>query len=141
MIEFTVYGLPQPKGSARAFVIPGNGGRKPRAVVTSDNPKAKPWAADIKREAAAACGQKLFEREVPLRVMVSFAVTRPISAKPEKRPYPVVKPDVDKLARTVLDALVGIVMVDDAQVVQLHVTKRYALGPTHATISITEFKE
>lgn len=47
--------------------------------------------------------------------------------------YPCSKPDVDKLARTVLDALTGIIWRDDAQVVSLEIRKfydRYA----HATI-------
>ena len=40
--------------------------------------------------------------------------------------HPTVKPDVDKLSRSVLDALTGIVWVDDAQVVDKTVRKRYA---------------
>ena len=34
-------------------------------------------------------------------------------------------PDVDKLARCALDALVGVLIKDDAQVVALHLGKRY----------------
>jgi len=39
--------------------------------------------------------------------------------------HPVVKPDVDKLARALLDALTGVAYGDDAQVVEMHVCKTY----------------
>jgi crossover junction endodeoxyribonuclease RusA len=38
------------------------------------------------------------------------------------------KPDLDKLCRAVLDALTGILYLDDAQVVALAASKRYADG-------------
>jgi Holliday junction resolvase RusA-like endonuclease len=39
--------------------------------------------------------------------------------------WPASRPDVDKLARAVLDALTGVLYRDDGQVVTLDVTKRY----------------
>jgi Holliday junction resolvase RusA-like endonuclease len=43
--------------------------------------------------------------------------------------YPKVKPDLDNVAKAVLDAINGIVYVDDAQVINLVATKRYATDP------------
>ena len=43
--------------------------------------------------------------------------------------YPTGSPDVDKLARCVLDGLTGVVYVDDAQVVRLMADKCYARAP------------
>ena len=46
-------------------------------------------------------------------------------------------PDIDKLARCALDALTGIVFRDDAQIVDLHATKRYG-EPERAELTIRE---
>jgi hypothetical protein len=56
-----------------------------------------------------------------------FVFVRPESIKAHKRPYPVVKPDLDKLMRAVLDSLTGVIYVDDSQVVKAEPTKDY--GP------------
>ena len=49
-MTFTVWGIPQPKGSTRAFNIPGR--RFP--VVTSDNPKLKAWEKSVRTMAQQA---------------------------------------------------------------------------------------
>ena len=59
-------------------------------------------------------------------VSLGFAFLRPKSVSKKKRPYVTVKPDVDKLARAVLDAMTGVVFRDDAQVVKLEVEKQYS---------------
>jgi Holliday junction resolvase RusA-like endonuclease len=41
---------------------------------------------------------------------------------------PIKKPDIDNLAKSVLDGMNGIVWRDDSQIVSLHVTKVYASG-------------
>jgi Holliday junction resolvase RusA-like endonuclease len=43
--------------------------------------------------------------------------------------FPNVKPDLDNVVKAVLDALNGVVYLDDAQVVNLVATKRYATEP------------
>ena len=119
---FTVRGLPQPKGSSRAFVVKG------RAVVTSDNPKAREWAKTV-RFCLQDWTRGLLPAAVPVKLTLDFALPRPASVSARRRPAPTVKPDVDKLARTVLDALTGIVVADDAQIVELAVVKRYGQEP------------
>lgn len=52
---------------------------------------------------------------------------------------PVTKPDVDKLARAVLDALTGHAFRDDSQVVDLHVVKAYSDTPEAAGTLINVF--
>ena len=39
---------------------------------------------------------------------------------------PVVKPDVDNVAKSILDALNGIVYLDDKQIIELNIEKIYA---------------
>ena len=57
-LTFRVYGTPRPKGSVRAFVTTTPTGR-PRAIVTEDNTKTRPWAAlvaDAARQAMTLAG-------------------------------------------------------------------------------------
>ena len=39
---------------------------------------------------------------------------------------PVVKPDVDNVAKSILDALNGIIYLDDKQIIELDIEKIYA---------------
>jgi crossover junction endodeoxyribonuclease RusA len=50
---------------------------------------------------------------------------------------PTTRPDVDKLARAVLDALTGVVFTDDSQVVELVAIKRYATAEHGPGVHIT----
>ena len=49
---------------------------------------------------------------------------------------PLSKPDLDKLARAVLDALTGIAWVDDAQVTDLVAAKRFSPRPDQAGVHV-----
>jgi crossover junction endodeoxyribonuclease RusA len=124
VITFTVIGHAQPQGSTKAFMP--KGARYP--VVTSDNPNLKQW-----RQLVAYAAQQ-HASAGPLsggvRVMLDFALQRPKSL-PKRTSQHLKKPDIDKLARAVLDALTGILYRDDSEVVRLDVTKRYA-APTEA---------
>ena len=134
-VSLTVYGTPVPKGSARAFAIPGKGGARPRAVVVSDNKKSLThWQTQVANEARLAiktlmAGESVPEYHGAMQVTVEFAFNRPRSVKPAERPFPSVKPDIDKLARAVLDGLTGVLWNDDAQVVGLQLVKRYLPEP------------
>ena len=58
--------------------------------------------------------------------------------RPSASLFPAVTPDLDKLVRSVLDALTGVCFEDDRQVVGLLVTKRYAgETPVGMTCSVT----
>lgn len=65
---------------------------------------------------------------------LEFYFNKPKSAK--KRVHVVVKPDIDKLARAILDAGTGILYGDDSQVVSLSASKRYG-GPERVEIQMT----
>lgn len=119
-LEFTVFGKPQPQGSSRAFVTRGG-----RAVVTSDNPNLKDWRQQVGMAAQAAPGYAGALIEGPVRVSAAFHLSRPKS-RPKREQQPDRKPDLDKLARALLDGITGVVIRDDAQVCRLEVTKLYA---------------
>ena len=61
----------------------------------------------------------------PVSVDIKFFLARP---KSNKSTEPVVKPDIDNLAKSVCDALNGIVWKDDSQIVHAKITKEWAVG-------------
>lgn len=88
----------------------------------------KPWRKAI----AAACQNLLTEEHSlllgPLQVEVDFYLPRPASVRMTKRPLPIVPPDLDKLARGLLDGIgqSEVIWGDDSQVIELIARKFYA---------------
>lgn len=131
LLAFEVIGVAAPKGSTRSFVRKRKDGT-PYAATTNDNPRTSGWQTTIANCAAlelARAGQdgKFFEGPVVLEAW--FYLPRPKALLTKKRaaehvPH-TVKPDLDKLARALKDALTGVCWTDDAQVVDLFVHKRY----------------
>lgn len=157
MIRFTVIGDPQPAGSKRAFIVQATICRtcgykvedaekglpncpkcrqprpRPRAAISDDNTRSKPW-----QYAVAACAREAHHDQLltgPLRVTMVFYRPRPRGhygsgansgrLKPSAPLYPETKPDVLKLARGVEDALTRVVYTDDALIVEEHLSKRW----------------
>lgn len=121
---FMVRGIPIPKGSTKAFMRPGM--RFP--IVTADNPKTRPWANDVKlmaQQYAPAAGPW----PGPVRLDLQFFMPKPKSLPKTRPSWPVKKPDLDKLTRTIKDALKGVFYLDDAQVTDMHLRKRYHDAP------------
>lgn len=143
-LQIHVVGVPAPQGSHRAFVVKG------RAVVTQDNKRTRPWRQDVTAAVVNAMAEVAgFEPYTgPVRVTVDFFMPRPRyhfrtgkranELRPDAPGHVDKKPDVDKLARSILDALTSsAVFRDDAQVAELVVSKRYADAATGARITIT----
>jgi Holliday junction resolvase RusA-like endonuclease len=139
-IEFVAYGQPQTKGSARGFAMKIKGTNKYRAVITNDNKRTKGWEQAV-RDAAVAAAAGKFYADGALTVNILFGLVRPKSVKPSKRPMPCVKPDIDKLARSVLDGMTGAIFSDDAQVCRLTCEKKYVDGATFAQVTVSEVCE
>ena len=134
-ITFTVWGIAQPQGSAKAFMP--KGARFP--VVTSDNPKLKGWRQLVAHAAGlAAAGHGLIAAG-PVQVVAAFYLPRPKSLAKKATPPHLTRPDVDKLARATGDSLTGVLYSDDAQVVKLQVQKFYAEAgeAPHVVIAVT----
>lgn len=131
-VEFTVYGTPQPKGSARAFK------RGQRIIVTSDNPSLAKWESVVRFEAQriVAKDPRLFEGAVELAV--TFHLPRPASVSAKRRPHPTTRPDLSKAIRGIEDPLSGVLFRDDAQVVAIKASKVYTDGPAKAVITISD---
>ena len=124
--ETYIYGIPIPQGSSRAF---NRGGK---IVITSDNQHLKKWreyCAFVLRKDISA-GETL---DGAVAVDLAFYFERPKShlngSGSLRKGYSsshIVKPDLDKLVRAILDSgTAGLVWRDDAQVVRLTATKQY----------------
>lgn len=121
--EIRAYGDPQPQGKLKAVSLPG----RRYSTLVDANPKLKAW-----RKIVTAAALTLTESDCtpsdplitgPVAVYAFFTMRRPKSVKCE---YPQSKPDVDKLARGVLDALTdAYVFADDSRVVKLVAMKLY----------------
>lgn len=142
-VSFDVPGLPKPAGSKRAFAHKSTG----RIIVTDDSGvPGKQWrhcVADAARVAMHLAGFREPFRG-PIRLLATFARPRPKShygakgLKPNAPVYPLGKPDVTKLLRSVEDAMTGIVWADDAQVVIQHAYKEY--GPPGVVVVVMELE-
>jgi Holliday junction resolvase RusA-like endonuclease len=116
-LSFQVFGDPVPQGSKRAFVV------KNRAVVVDDNKATlRSWRWAVVDAARAEINGDPPELG-PIRVTLMFFLRRP---QRPKAGVPIVKPDIDKLARAVLDGMTDAgVFRDDSQVTTLTARKRY----------------
>lgn len=136
MIEIVVYGTPAPQGSKKFVGLAKSG----RGILADDSKKTKPWREDVKLTAlgtqhAENCNYERFryptERECnctrennrfkgPVCVEIYFTLVKPKSAPKRTQTWPDKKPDIDKLCRSTLDALVTAGTIeDDARVVSL----------------------
>jgi crossover junction endodeoxyribonuclease RusA len=141
-VSFVVVGVAVAQGSKRAFVTPAG----PR-VVDANEKRLWPWRAAVAAEARGAMRDRLPLRS-PIWLRATFAFTRPAGhfgsgrnrslVRPSAPPVPG-RPDLDKLVRALLDALTGVVFVDDAQVVELVARKRYA-GRAETFVEVSEWQ-
>ena len=143
-IRFHVPGTPRPQGSKRHV---GHG----RMIESSK--QLPEWRSRVALSALAA--NRAYDgspipRGTPIRVDVTFTFQRPkghygtgrnaARLKPSAPTQHTVKPDIDKLERAILDALTGVLWVDDSQVVAVTKHKRYGID-AGATITVTPFPE
>ena len=115
MLALFVPGRPAPQGSKRHV---GNG------ILVESSKAVAPWRTAVAWHAAQAHPHALLDG--PLAVRVEFVMPRPAGCPKRTTPPAVKRPDVDKLARAILDALSDVVWRDDSQIVDLHATKRLA---------------
>lgn len=139
LVSFTVYGVPAPQGSK---TVANSGGK---SWVRDDNPKTEPWRNAVAAQATEAMhGRAPFAG--PTRLEATFAFARPRShfrtgkhagqLRPNAPVYCDRRPDLDKLLRAIGDALSGIVIADDARLVEVAAAKVY--GSPAAYIAVLE---
>ena len=124
-LKIVVEGKPVPKGRPR-FNMQGYA-YTPRATEL-----AELGMAEAIRAACAQHGWQVSQK--PLSVGMDFFLGAP--ANPGQ-PYPAVKPDLDNLAKLVLDAMNGLVYDDDRRVISLVCRKGYG-SPERTEIAVKE---
>lgn len=109
---FRVYGAPAPQGSKRHVG---------RGILVESSKNVKPWREAVKW-AHIAAGRKSFG-DSAVMLEVTFWLLKPKTAR---RKFPSVKPDLDKLMRSTMDALTDSgAWGDDSQVVRFTAMKFY----------------
>lgn len=127
-IVIRVHGVPAPQGSKTAFVRGG------RAIVTEGKGAGRVAHATWRQAVATAArdwqdangSRELIDG--PALVVIQFLMPKPRS-KPKWKRWPDVKPDLDKLVRSVLDSLSGVILADDSRVVAITARKDYGDPP------------
>jgi Holliday junction resolvase RusA-like endonuclease len=148
--SFFVAGRPKTQGNMTSAVVAG----KPR-IWEKKTPELQAWRHAIATE-ARQCVKKRTGLESalaypafvegPVSVSLFFWMEKPKSAPKRKRIYPTKRGlDIDKAARAGLDALTGVLFMDDSQVIRLIAEKDF-LDPIHqrfgpgVMVTVTEYR-
>jgi len=136
--SFTVFGYePRPQGSKKYVGTRRTAAGNNIPLIVEASPGLPVWrkaVADAVAQAMQDSGD-LSKFDGAVKVEAVFYLTR---KRTVTRPYPTVPPDVDKLARSLLDSLKG-VWGDDSQVVRLEVSKKYATGESGVAVTISNY--
>ena len=123
-IEFIVPGKAQAKQRPKFNRFSGRA-YTPKQTISFEN-----WVKDCYFRSISSIDNKPTDK--PLKVAITMYVEIPQSkSKKQKEKMltgeikPVVKPDVDNVAKSILDALNGIVYLDDKQIIELDIEKLY----------------
>jgi Holliday junction resolvase RusA-like endonuclease len=124
-IMFTVYGEPVAKGRPR-FAKRGN------YVQTYTPVKTKSYEDEVRLLATKAKGSgSTLEGSVSVFIYISFSVPQSYTKRKREaclsgETKHTKKPDLDNVAKAIIDGMNGIIFKDDSQIINLHVTKVYA---------------
>lgn len=122
--DFFVEGKVKGKARPRVTMLGGHA----RAYT----PKPTKEYEDAIAKAYRAAGGEMFPAGIPLHIIIVAYIAPPASASKKEKErllearIPVKKPDIDNIAKVVLDALTGVAYEDDSRVADLLIHKRYA---------------
>lgn len=146
MIRFIVPAIPIAQPRPRATLAHGGKGARIHEVTHIKNQitgERKPhpiaaFKASMRHESALAYSGAPLAGALSVRFV--FVMPRPISMRWRSRPTPrawhTKKPDAENIAKAAIDALTGLLWIDDAQVVQLAVTKVIASGDEQPAVFV-----
>lgn len=118
-LKIFVPGNPAPQGSKRHV---GKG------IMVESSKFVAPWRSDVRSACLDDAGKPLAFFGEAVHVELLFILKRPASTPKRRTPAAIKRPDIDKLARAVLDAIGSAsVWRDDSQVVTLAAYKRIAM--------------
>jgi crossover junction endodeoxyribonuclease RusA len=133
--SFFVEGLPRPKGSFKPIKNKHTG-----KVVLIAGKETTAWQRAVENEA------RKYAPPTPLtgavEIFAVFYLPRPASVSIEKRRFPTVPPDLDKLSRAIFDAMTKAKMYgDDKQVTDLIARKLYDSDRPGVNVVIVALEE
>jgi len=140
--SFTVFGYePRPQGSKKYVGQRTTAAGNKIPLIIEASPGLPVWrkaVSDAVKQAMIDSGDSSkFEGAVKLEAV--FYLTR---KKSVTRQYPTVPPDLDKVLRSLMDGITAQgegVWGDDAQVVRLEVSKKYATGEAGVAVTISNY--
>ena len=140
--SFTVFGVdPAPQGSKKYVGTRRTAAGNNIPLIIESSPKLPAWrkaVSDAVIQAMQDSGDlSKFDGAVKLEAV--FYLTR---KKTVTRPYPTVPPDLDKVLRSLMDGITAKgqgVWGDDAQVVRIEVSKKYATGESGVAVTISNY--
>jgi Holliday junction resolvase RusA-like endonuclease len=118
---------PVPKGRPRFSKVGG--------FMRSYTPKkTSDYETEVRTQAQTVMTREPLETPVAVYLYFRLPIPRSHSKKRQEAclngsERPIKKPDIDNLAKSVLDGLNGVIWHDDSQIVSLHLTKVYARNP------------
>ncbi len=135
-IKFIVPGQPVPQGRPRFA-------RRGSQIQTYDPKPSVEYKKLVKEVAILNKPEELLEGSLSVEIQIYRQMLKSFSrAKREQAEYrqlrPVTKPDIDNYAKGILDALKGVIWIDDGQVVRLVCDKFYSAKP-RIEIAIKQF--
>jgi len=127
MIQFTIYGIPVPKGRPKFF-------RKGSFVGTYTDKKTRQAEYDFKSQAVKYRPPKPFTEAIQMMVFIYVKIPKSFSIKKRSQAEsgmirPTKRPDLDNYLKLVLDSMNGIFFNDDAQIVDIKCFKYYCVKP------------
>ena len=136
--SFTVFGVdPAPQGSKKYVGSRRTASGANIPLIIESSPKLPAWRKAVNDAVIQGMHDSgdLSKFDGAVKVEAVFYLTRKPSVK---REWPIVPPDVDKLTRGLLDACKA-VWTDDALVVRLEVSKKYAVGESGVAVTISNY--
>jgi Holliday junction resolvase RusA-like endonuclease len=130
-ITFNVIGTPVAQGSMKAL---GRSNAGHTIITHSNHATLKPWRSEVAAAALAARPDQ-WPLTTAITLSITFRFPRPAghyrkdgTLKPAAPQHKTTKPDTDKLIRSILDALAGILYNGDQQVININAQKRFIVS-------------
>ncbi len=137
-IEFNVPAVPVAQPRQRHRLATGAGGKSFVKNYTPAKSPVNDYKATVRH--AAAAEHKGAPLQGPLYLSLTFIMPRPKGMYWKTKPMPRVphasRPDCDNLAKSTLDALKGLLWIDDAQISRLDVHKLVADGHEQPSVFV-----
>ena len=137
-ICFRIYGQPVPKGRPRSALVKSKRGISIPVHYTPQKTKLFESNVQLQLIQQGFTGKELLEG--PLKIVIIYQLLKPKS-KSKKKKWVDVKPDLDNLVKSILDACEGFLFRNDSQICVTESKKIYTDKQPGTEIIIEELSE